>query len=157
MSAPGRERGSYLAYRLIVTIARAHEHFLRRRRRGAPAFILTSVDPTRSKPSSRLLQTGARSDQPRTLRACRGRAMRVTVLFFASARELAGASECVVELEEGARTVALRAAVAKRFPLAKELVADVTLALNEDYVEIDADPELKDGDTVALIPPVSGG
>ena len=83
--------------------------------------------------------------------------IKITVLFFASARELAGASECVVELEEGARTIALRAAVAKRFPLAKELIADVTLALNEDYVEIDADPELKDGDTVALIPPVSGG
>ena len=84
----------------------------------------------------------------------------VRVLFFASARELAGVSDAEFDLSslEGGRTTsALRRAIAVQFPLTEELVQDVTLAVNQVYVSAGDDPELKEGDEVALIPPVSGG
>mmetsp|Transcript_31314 Transcript_31314/g.30154 ORF Transcript_31314/g.30154 Transcript_31314/m.30154 type:complete len:90 (+) Transcript_31314:134-403(+) len=86
----------------------------------------------------------------------------IHVLFFASARELAeNTSQLDVQLdEEGATTAKLREYLAQRFPHLKPLVLDeesVTLALNEEYVPSGQVLPLSDGDTVALIPPISGG
>jgi len=95
--------------------------------------------------------------------------MRITVLFFASARELAGdVSKVELELDDGndkspsqpPDTKRLREALASRYPSLAPLVLDedtLTLALNERYVEPGQVLPLKDGDTVALIPPISGG
>eukprot|EP00525_Craspedostauros_australis_P004100 CAMPEP_0198127466 /NCGR_PEP_ID=MMETSP1442-20131203/47211_1 /TAXON_ID= /ORGANISM="Craspedostauros australis, Strain CCMP3328" /LENGTH=89 /DNA_ID=CAMNT_0043787437 /DNA_START=25 /DNA_END=294 /DNA_ORIENTATION=+ len=86
----------------------------------------------------------------------------VKVLFFASAREAADdTSSTTMELKQDeANTNALRKALAERYPKLSALVLDeenITLALNEEYVPSGQVLPLKDGDTVALIPPISGG
>jgi len=53
-----------------------------------------------------------------------------------------------------------RATLAARYPKLASLVLDeenITLALNEEYVPMGEVLKLKEGDTVALIPPISGG
>ena len=57
-------------------------------------------------------------------------------------------------------TTTLRHKLASMFPKLSTLVLDednLTLALNEEYVEPGNVVNLKTGDTVALIPPISGG
>lgn len=86
----------------------------------------------------------------------------IQVLFFASAREAAGnISSATVELStDQANTQLLRKKLAETYPGLATLVLDesnVTLALNEEYVTPDQILPLKTGDTVALIPPISGG
>ena len=53
-----------------------------------------------------------------------------------------------------------RATLAALYPKLASLVLDeenITLALNEEYVPMGEVLKLKEGDTVALIPPISGG
>ncbi|GFH56303.1 hypothetical protein CTEN210_12779 [Chaetoceros tenuissimus] len=83
----------------------------------------------------------------------------VKVLLFASAREAAGnISETSISLDEGATTATFRRVMAEKYPGLSSLVLDedsLTLALNEEYIE--SEVVLKNGDTIALIPPISGG
>jgi molybdopterin converting factor subunit 1 len=85
----------------------------------------------------------------------------IKVLFFASAREAAGdVSSADLELDAGADTASLRKRLAELYPKLAPMVLDednVTLALNEEYVAGGQVLPLKTGDTVALIPPISGG
>jgi molybdopterin converting factor subunit 1 len=93
----------------------------------------------------------------------------VTVLFFASAREAAGnvsETELVIpeaEVDDGSRvfdTDRFRTLLADTYPGLAEFLQDdksVTLAVNEEYVPAGQSVPLKHGDTVALIPPISGG
>eukprot|EP00531_Pseudo-nitzschia_arenysensis_P005839 CAMPEP_0116120516 /NCGR_PEP_ID=MMETSP0329-20121206/3214_1 /TAXON_ID=697910 /ORGANISM="Pseudo-nitzschia arenysensis, Strain B593" /LENGTH=89 /DNA_ID=CAMNT_0003614285 /DNA_START=88 /DNA_END=357 /DNA_ORIENTATION=+ len=85
----------------------------------------------------------------------------IKVLFFASAREAAGdVSKANLELQDEATTQSLRTKLAEVYPSLAEMVLDednLTLALNEEYVTSGQVLPLKDGDTVALIPPISGG
>jgi MoaE-MoaD fusion protein len=76
--------------------------------------------------------------------------MRVSVRLFAALRERAGRDALELELPEGAR---VRDALAAVDELAGGLA--LVLAVNREY----ADPgdELRAGDELALIPPVSGG
>lgn len=88
--------------------------------------------------------------------------MTIKVLFFASAREAAGnISATDLELpSSNADTAALRTKLAKNYPALSSMVLDednLTLALNEEYVTAGQVLPLKTGDTVALIPPISGG
>jgi molybdopterin converting factor small subunit len=53
-----------------------------------------------------------------------------------------------------------RTTLASLYPKLASLVLDeenITLALNEEYVPVGEVWTLKEGDTVALIPPISGG
>lgn len=53
-----------------------------------------------------------------------------------------------------------RTKLAALYPKLASLVEDeenLTLALNEEYVPMGEVWKLKDGDTIALIPPISGG
>lgn len=78
--------------------------------------------------------------------------MRVTVLYFAAARERAGTSREELELPDGCTAAqALEAIVEKRPGLAG--IADkLRLAVDQDFAG-----KLRDGSELALIPPVSGG
>lgn len=89
-------------------------------------------------------------------------AVQIKVLFFASARQAAGGTgEIQMSLTaEQATTAALRHHLADIFPRLASMVLDedsITLALNEEYVDAGQVLNLKTGDTVALIPPISGG
>ena len=84
----------------------------------------------------------------------------IQVLFFASAREAANVSSTVLELDESTNTTMLRQRLAELYPKLSAMVLDednLTLALNEEYVVSGQVIPLKNGDTVALIPPISGG
>ena len=76
--------------------------------------------------------------------------MVVTIRLFAMLRERAGATEIELELPEGAR---VRDALDRLDDLAGGL--PLVMAVNRDYA--DAEAELRAGDELALIPPVSGG
>jgi molybdopterin converting factor subunit 1 len=81
--------------------------------------------------------------------------MSLRVLLFAALREAAGTRELCVELAPAASVAELRAAVAHACPPLQPLLPNTAVAVNEEFVDDDA--RLQPGDTVALIPPVSGG
>ena len=88
--------------------------------------------------------------------------IQIQVLFFASAREAAGnITSTYVELDaSGADTAVLRKKLAEQYPKLADMVLDednLTLALNEEYVPSGEILPLQKNDTVALIPPISGG
>lgn len=79
------------------------------------------------------------------------------MLYFASAREEIGLrQEKLTLLDTSDMTLALlRHFLMKKYPHAAATIENITLARNLEYSEDDA--TLKDGDEVALIPPISGG
>ena len=81
--------------------------------------------------------------------------MKVEVLLFARLREVCGRARLEVELEPGATVEDCFSQLAERFPGLGDMRSGVVVALNEDYAAWGDSPA--DGDTVAFIPPVSGG
>jgi molybdopterin converting factor subunit 1 len=81
--------------------------------------------------------------------------MTVHVRLFSVVRERAGLSELHLELPAGATVGSAAAKLTQRYPAIGELASRVEYAVNQSY----AQPAilLKDGDELALIPPVSGG
>ncbi|HUQ16518.1 MAG TPA: MoaD family protein [Candidatus Saccharimonadales bacterium] len=83
--------------------------------------------------------------------------MQVQVRLFASYREAAGVAQLALDLPDGATVGDAISAIAHRYPAIGPFGGDRALvaARNREYVARDA--TLRDGDEVALIPPVSGG
>lgn len=81
----------------------------------------------------------------------------VQVLFFARGRELVGLSECHLELKDAQDTAQLKEHLLSRFPKLAEIMDSTVLSLNQEYLGPHEAVSLKDGDEVAIIPPVSGG
>ena len=79
--------------------------------------------------------------------------MKVKVLFFASYREITGKSQIEVDVQPGETLSALTSKIRTNFPNLPE--SDIMIAVNQEFAK--PDYVLKDGDEVALIPPVSGG
>jgi molybdopterin synthase catalytic subunit len=79
----------------------------------------------------------------------------VHVMLFAGLREIIGQREIDVQVPEGATIETLRERVAEEHPMARMVLPTTVCAVDEEYVP----PEhvLRDGDRVAIIPPVSGG
>jgi len=80
--------------------------------------------------------------------------MTVTVLLFASYAEALGASSLAVEVP-GDATVADVILSVRALPGADRLPAAPLVAVNQQYADVYA--LVRDGDEVALIPPVAGG
>lgn len=79
----------------------------------------------------------------------------VQALLFARAQELAGVSAVALEIQEGWTTANCFGAVVAKYPALKSISSCMMVALNHEYV---TEPVLvKDGDELALIPPISGG
>lgn len=80
--------------------------------------------------------------------------MKVTVRFFAYFRQVFEADSRVMDVAEDTRAGDLWRQISGS---GRSLPADfpVLLAVNEEFVS--APHRLKDGDTVALMPPVAGG
>jgi molybdopterin synthase sulfur carrier subunit len=81
--------------------------------------------------------------------------MQINVLLFAALREAAGSSQLTLTVENDARGDAVIDALARLLPDRRPLLDRCALAVNEVYTA--GTVELRDGDTVAVIPPVSGG
>lgn len=81
--------------------------------------------------------------------------MRVTILYFAAARERAGVSSESFDLPEGATAAQALARACERHPSLAAVAGKLRLAVDQDFAK--PDRALRDGSEVALIPPVSGG
>ncbi|HDR8185535.1 TPA: molybdopterin converting factor subunit 1 [Bacillus thuringiensis] len=76
----------------------------------------------------------------------------IRVLLFAYLQEEAGTSELQIE-KENITVAELKDVVAKEYNV--PMTAPIMVAINEEYAN--EDDTIRDGDVVALIPPVSGG
>src|SRR5579859_6037469 len=81
--------------------------------------------------------------------------MRVKVLLFGQLRDLTGKREEEVSLAEGAKAADVAARYAKLSPKLADLMPAVALAVNQEYAA--RERTLREGDEIALLPPVSGG
>jgi molybdopterin converting factor subunit 1 len=77
------------------------------------------------------------------------------VKLFAVLRDKAGVAELRLSLPEGASVSDAMESVLHRYPAIAPLVNRVACAVN--LVRVDRQTVLKDGDELALLPPVSGG
>ena len=81
--------------------------------------------------------------------------MRIKVKLFAILRERANVAELQIELSERSTVDDARQAILQNLPQLAPLLKRIAFAVNQSYVSTDT--ILKDGDELALIPPVSGG
>jgi molybdopterin synthase catalytic subunit len=81
--------------------------------------------------------------------------MRIRVKLFAILRERAGVGELALDASEGATVGAAVSILIQRVPALEQYARRAAYAVNCEYVG--AGTILKDGDELALIPPVSGG
>ena len=81
--------------------------------------------------------------------------MRVRVLFFGNLKEIAGRSDDLLELPEGATLADLLSYCENRFPKLHNFLPSIAVSVNQEY----ASPavSLHEQDEIALLPPVSGG
>ena len=80
--------------------------------------------------------------------------MKIQALFFGMAKDLAGQSKISIELNEGSRVVEFREILADKYP-SFSTMDTFSIAVNENYAKEEL--VLSENDTVAIIPPVSGG
>ena len=80
--------------------------------------------------------------------------MRVNLLYFGVLKELLGTAGEPLELQEGANVSALYDHLRERTSN-REAWPSLAVAVNREYASLDR--VLRDGDEVALLPPVSGG
>jgi len=81
--------------------------------------------------------------------------MRVRVLYFGVFKDAFGRAGEEMELSDGASVADLIAACRGRYAGADGVWNSMAVAVNQEYAR--AADGLKDGDEVALLPPVSGG
>jgi molybdopterin converting factor subunit 1 len=84
--------------------------------------------------------------------------MRVTLLCFGVLKDMLGLATEEIELNEGATAAALLRILEQRtsnLTMSANVWQSLAVAVNREYSSTDA--VLRDGDEVALLPPVSGG
>jgi molybdopterin converting factor subunit 1 len=81
--------------------------------------------------------------------------MRVSVHFFAAARELAGREQMELEIPVGCRVADLRQQLALEVPRLAALLERCRLALNDDFAT--DDQPVPAAARLAVLPPVGGG
>ncbi|MGQ0600119.1 MAG: molybdenum cofactor biosynthesis protein [Anaerolineales bacterium] len=81
--------------------------------------------------------------------------MKLTVLFFATLKEKAACDRLALELSAGATVAMLKARLAVDLPVLAAHLPTALVSVNHEFAF--AEDALKEGDEVALFPPVSGG
>jgi len=81
--------------------------------------------------------------------------MKIEVLFFGALKDLLGRSGETVDLPEGSRVREVLFHYARGAPRFEAMVPSLAISVNQEYSG--ADRALREGDEVALLPPVSGG
>ncbi|XP_067214501.1 molybdopterin synthase catalytic subunit isoform X2 [Linepithema humile] len=82
--------------------------------------------------------------------------VQATVLFFAKARELAGSTECKIHVSKEITASDLLDKIVYTFEL-ESIRNQIILAVNEQFVDPNSVLVLSERDTIAVIPPLSGG
>lgn len=80
--------------------------------------------------------------------------MKISVLFFGITTDLVGASQLQMEVEQNCSITSFKTVLKDKFA-SLEKINSYAIAINEEYAT--AVSILKEGDVVAIIPPVSGG
>jgi molybdopterin synthase sulfur carrier subunit len=80
--------------------------------------------------------------------------MKITTLFFGITADLVGETELDIALESSISLRAFKLVLKEKYPQLKN-IDSYAIAVNEAYAEDIL--ILKEGDVVAIIPPVSGG
>ena len=83
------------------------------------------------------------------------RLMRITVRLFAAYREAVGSPTVAVSVPSGTTAASVWPVLVELYPQLGDAIVPSTFAVNDDVVT--AARMLEDGDTVALLAPVSGG
>ncbi|HUF24791.1 MAG TPA: molybdopterin converting factor subunit 1 [Vicinamibacterales bacterium] len=81
--------------------------------------------------------------------------MRVTVRLFARLREIAGQDAIERDVPAGSSLGDVWASLVEQWPAMRAFDSTVSGAVNEEYARMAR--EVRDGDEVAFLPPVSGG
>lgn len=79
----------------------------------------------------------------------------IKVLFFATLRDLAGTHEISLVIEDGETISSLLDILQNKYPQTHEYLATALVAINRNYAERDS--AIRNGDEIAIFPPVSGG
>ena len=77
------------------------------------------------------------------------------VRLFARYRELAGSGCVGLDVEAGSTALDVFDALAERYPQMKAMRASTLMAVDAEFIR--PDTQLRDGEELALMPPVSGG
>ena len=81
--------------------------------------------------------------------------MKVKVLYFSSLKDRIKKSHEVIDIKEKTTVGEFIKILKERYPELEKNFDNVMIAVNEEYAS--SDQVLKEGDTLAIIPPVSGG
>ncbi len=81
--------------------------------------------------------------------------MKITVKTFATVTDITGFSSSDIEIAEGKTVGHVLKNLQGEYPKLENIYESLLAAVNEEYAE--HNHELKDGDVLAIFPPVSGG
>src|ERR1043165_3553198 len=85
-----------------------------------------------------------------------GESIRVRVLFFGAARDIAGASELELDLKSPATAGSALEEILARYAELRRFGRSLLFAVNQEYAQA-LEMEVREGDELAVFPPVSGG
>ena len=80
--------------------------------------------------------------------------MIIKVLFFGMSKDITGTKDAVIEVDSGLTVDTFQKHLFLKYPGLSE-IGDFAIALNEAYAS--GDQLISNQDTIAVIPPVSGG
>jgi molybdopterin converting factor subunit 1 len=81
--------------------------------------------------------------------------MRVTIRLFARLRDITGVAELPREVGPDATIRSVWRQLVDEFPDLRNYERSISSAVNADYARMD--DQVRDGDEIAFLPPVSGG
>ena len=81
--------------------------------------------------------------------------MKIRILYFASIREIVGIPNETIELDEDPSIDTLKQLLLSQYPALDEHWKTAIISVNKTYSN--HNQKLKDGDEVAVFPPISGG
>lgn len=84
-----------------------------------------------------------------------GDTMKIKIKFFASIREIVGKNEIEIEINSNTKVGDVIENLKLQFPKLKKVESTTIIVLNHNIANLDK--EVKEGDVLALFPPVSGG
>jgi len=113
------------------------------------AFNVNPVAPLRFAPgsASRLASTTMTNQSTKHIR--------IKVLFFGAARDAVGQLEVELELDQKQTSATALAQLIEKYPDLRRFGRSLLVAVNQEYAR--GEMQLKNGDELAVFPPVSGG
>jgi MoaD family protein len=81
--------------------------------------------------------------------------MKIVVRYFALFRDITGTDQDSLVIDDGSTVSELLETIRKKYPDMEKTKRDVLVSVNRNFATHEL--KLKDGDEVAIFPPVSGG